>query len=104
MKKYEMAFRTRLISFTLMLILVIGLNILPENILFEIENSDVFKIILGSISLVFCVSGVYLWVTGFTRFKSTIGYYGPKWLAYVVFTFFSAFYLHYAYTRLGEHS
>ncbi|RBP44831.1 hypothetical protein DFR28_1221 [Arenicella xantha] len=57
------------------------------------------QVVGGLLSLLAFVSGFYLWVTGFKRYKHLLGGYSFKWLVYVSLTIISALYMQFKYGK-----
>lgn len=99
MNKYDYAFKFTISGFILLVIFAVTLNLLPENIAQDLAKSLALNIVLSIITGICGLSGLYLWVTGFNRFKPSIGNYSLKWLMYLSFNMLAAVYLHWQYKK-----
>jgi hypothetical protein len=97
MNRYRLALRVGTIGFASMLLLVFALSALaiaPD------PGTDAYismQLTGVALSLIVVGNGLFLWISGFRRFKSIIGPYGVAWLSYVTFTILSGFYMEYRY-------
>jgi hypothetical protein len=99
MNKYDYAFKLAISGFTLLLVFAVVLNFVPEGTAQSFSSSLALNIVLSGITGVCGLSGLYLWVTGFKRFKPSIGNYSFKWFIYLSFNMLAALYLHWQYKK-----
>ena len=104
MSKYDLSAHLSLSSLLAMVLALVALD------KFEIElvegtRSFLAAQIFGIIgSVLFMGSGLFLWVTGFSRFGHIIKNLGLSWYYYFTFTVFSAIYMQYRYGNEISHS
>lgn len=97
MNKYDVALKIGVLSFVAILFFLIFMNFISMESALEIEESKLIQSASVVLSLAVSSSGLFLWFTGFRRFKGRIGTYGFRWLMYATFTIFSGFYMQYRY-------
>ena len=97
MNRYRLLAHLCVASFLAMVCILITLNVLTIE-LAEGSSSFIFMQVIGALlSLIISICGLYLWITGFKRFKHIIGNFGFSWLCYLTFTIFSGVYMQYRY-------
>jgi len=97
MNRYDVALKIGIISFLVILVFLISMNFISEESASVAEKSILVQGVNIVLSLAVTCSGLFLWFTGFSRFKTRIGNYGIKWLMYATCTIFSGFYMQYRY-------
>lgn len=99
MDKYAISVRLSIGSFLAMIGLTSSLGLLPGE-LFKYDAMDLFLNTAGFVLAAFFIfPGLYLWLTGFKRYKNLLGHWGPKLILYWVFTIPYAIYLQFKYER-----
>jgi len=104
MNRYDIAQRVGVISIILLIVEGMILSNISENSAIELESSYIFQLLNSVVSLLMLCPGLYLWITGFKRFKYILGNYGFKWLAYFSFSIIGGFYMQYKYGGHHENS
>ena len=99
MNKYAIFARLSLGSLIVMLGFTLLLGLLPS----ELFKYELTEQLIGIVALLltagFFLPGFYLWVTGFSRYKESIGYWSPRFVLYLVFTILYAIYLEFRNER-----
>jgi hypothetical protein len=93
MNKYDVAYKTGIYSFITIIVFLVAMNFLPISIAMKAEESAIVQGFSTIIGLLFSISGLFLWVTGFKRFQKQLSTFGSFFM-YVSFNILSAFYLH----------
>lgn len=100
--RYDIAARITLIGFALLMV-ILGFAVFVE----PVEGSELFATMqIASILATFVAGlpGLYLWVTGFKRFRRHLGSYGPRFVLYGCFTILYAVYIQLRYGDELDHS
>jgi len=93
MNKYDLAFKTGIYSFIAIIVFLVAMNLLPIDIAMKAEESVIVQSLSTVLGLLLSISGLFLWVTGFKRFRKQLSTFGSFFM-YVSFNMLSAFYLH----------
>ena len=91
MNKFDLAAKTTLAALGCLIFLAIAVETKDP-----IEGTSFFYVASGLsviFALLFILPGMYLWVTGFKRFREHLGHWGPKMLSYMVLTIIYAVYI-----------
>lgn len=97
MNIYDVAYKIGIFSFVAILAFLICMNLIFMETAVEMEESKLVQGVSIFLTLTVSGSGIFLWFTGFRRFKDVVGTYDFGWLMYATFTVFSGFYMQFRY-------